>query len=514
MRKLTFERAVLIVFVLIILISTSDITGKYIFKFARNFYKPIASSEPSPNIGFPTMLMNADNLYKEGDYENASKEYFAMTLNNTLSIEQKAHAYFRLGVCQYNLGKFDLAVDSFGKVIGFSPDDSVAYNNAAVSAYRAKDITKAIELQRKALVALPAVEYYYNLARIYEDNEDYDNAANNYLVVAIGEQNITQIEHIDPVRIKEKVARLQSKNQKSVSETINNVLIALKLKDNREIFTINENEMQLKQGDFIVKVENQKNSKNIVAEYDREKYDPYNLISELIWTIFRDGKQIYKKSGDKITAKTVYGGDYEVRLSIKYNGNKEMLSAKTLKINEYQSTIDNGLVDKTPIIKNNKPTKTYEYAVYEQLFESDFDIRDIGYVDKYSVVWGKDNVNTQKVKSELDKSNSLLIKNESKNDGGIWLNLDSLIKQDNLYGKKVNIRFFARKITENVTLDVKARAKTKELIILTQRNFDLDFKWKEYSMYVSIPIDASGLTISIKTEPGQEYKIDTFLLVD
>jgi tetratricopeptide (TPR) repeat protein len=513
-RKLTFERAVLIVFILIILISTSDITGKYYNKFIRGFNKPIASDESRPNMGFPTMLMNADKLYREGNYEGAAKEYLTMTLNNTLSIEQKNHAYFRLGICQYNLKNFDLAVDNFNKVVSLNPNDSVAYNNAAVSAYRSKDVIQAIKLQQRALEILPIVEYYYNLARIYEDNEDYEMAANNYLVVAKGEQNITQTDRIDPVRVKEKIVRLIPKDQVSVSQTINNVLIALQLKDSREILTISENEMEIKQGDFIVNVENHKSYKNIVAEYSREKLDPYNLISEVIWTILKDGKQLYKKSGDKINAKAVNSGDYEVRLSIKYNGNKEMISSKTVRISEAQSTINNGSVEQTPTIVNNRPTKTYEYAIYEQLFDSGFDIRDIGYIDKYSVVWGKDNVHTQLVKSELDNSNCLIIRNESVNDEGIWLNLDSLIKQANLYGERVNIRFFARKITENGNLDVKARARTEEHIILTQRNFELDFRWKEYNMYVTIPESASGLTISIKTEPGQEYKLDTFLLVD
>jgi tetratricopeptide (TPR) repeat protein len=513
-RKITFERAVLIVFILIILISTSDITGKYFEIVKKKFEKPIISDAPSYNLGFSTMLMNADNLYASGAYAEAAEEYLTMILKNTLSIEQKAYAYFSLGVCHYNLGNYNLAASSFSKSASFSTNDSVAYNNAAVSAYRDKDMENAIDLQKKALGILPAVEYYYNLARIYEDNEEYELAANNYLLVAVGEQNITEIERIDPVRVKEKIARLLPQNKVPISETANKLRIALRIIDDRELLTINETEMQIKQNDFIVAVKNQNTSKSIVAEYEREKFDPYNLISELIWTIYKDGKQIIEKSGDKITAMVANSGNYEVKLNIKYNGNKEMASSKVIKIQENQSSINDKETEVAPIIKNNKSEMTYEYAIYEQLFESSFNIRDIGYIDKYSVVWGKDNVYTQLVKSEIDKSNCLLIKNDSINDEGIWLNLDSLIKQDNLYGKKINIRFFARKISESGNLDIKARARREELVILTQRNFELDFKWKEFNMYVSIPKDATGLTISIKAPPGQEFKIDTFLLVD
>ncbi|MDF2801218.1 MAG: hypothetical protein K0S61_1121 [Anaerocolumna sp.] len=182
MRKITFERVVLGIFILIILISTSDITGKYIKIFMKRFDKPLISSVPSRSAGFPTMLMNADNLFKEGNYEGAAEEYIIMTLNNTLNTDQKIHAYFNLGVCQFILKKYSLAAESFKTVNNYDQNDSLAYNNAAVSALRANNIEQAIELEKKALDILPAVEYYYNLARMYEDNGEYDLAANNYLV--------------------------------------------------------------------------------------------------------------------------------------------------------------------------------------------------------------------------------------------------------------------------------------------------------------------------------------------
>jgi tetratricopeptide (TPR) repeat protein len=512
-RKLTFERAILIVFILIMLITTSDTTFKYIDRFARGFYKPIINSDPGPNLGFSTMLMNADNLYKDGDYLAAAEAYLTMILNNTLNPEQKIHAHFRLGICHYNLKNYDLAIDSFTKVTSFNPNDSVAYNNAAVSAYNAKDMKRAIELQKKALEKLPAVEYYYNLARMYEDDEEYELAGDNFFIVAKGEQNLTKIERIDPVRVKEKVARLQPKEQESLSETVNNVLIALKLRDTRDVFTINDNEMLLKQGDFVVQVESVQNAKNIVAEYDRENYDPYDLISELLWTVYKDGKVLYKNSKEKIAVIASGSGSYEIKLSIKYNGNKEMVSTKNIVIKENYSTIDNGskddIVVKQPIVSD---LKFNMFSIYEQLFESSFDISRSGYTDKHSVVWGRDRgVETMhNNKLSVDRASSLIVSNTSDKDAGLWINLDSLLKNDDLKGKTIRISFFSRKVTDNADILVSASVKVNDMISTAKARFSPPFQFEQNSINIYIPEEASGLTVSIKTIANEEFNIDAF----
>lgn len=520
MRKLTFERAVLVVFIVIILISTSEVTGKYINKIKDRLHGGFKPQSVSVNIGrsagFPTMLMAADNLFKEGDYEVAIQEYLKMTLNNTLSIEQKTHAYFRMGVSQYNLGKYDLALDSFSKVIGFNPNDSVAYNNAAICAYWSKDLEKAIELENKALNIMPAVEYYYNIARMYEDNEEYNLAAKNYLLVAKGEQNITEVKRIDPVRVKERVARLLPQSLASDSSKEDNAPIVYKLNDTRNILILNENEMEIKKGDFTAKVEGQKDSKNIIAQYNKKMYDPYNLISELVWTVFKDGKQVFKKTSDKIEIKVSDTGIYEIRLNIKYNTNKEMISRKVIKVTGNSSTIGNSVQDDVTV---NNPTrtstKTYEYALYEQLFESDFAISDNGYTDKFNVVWGKDDINTYlNKKLMMDKSSSLVIDNSTTKDGGIWVNLDSLLDKRIRKGRNIKVGFYARKITDNADIDLTIRVKSETTIATFQKTFDLDYRWDQKVNYVYIPQDATGFTISIKTKPGEQINIDGFTLVD
>lgn len=518
MRKLTFEKAVLIVFILIILISTSEITSKYLARAVNAFKEPTTSLSEGIKPSFPTMLMTADRLYREGNYKEAATEYLTQTLNTALRIEQKTYAHFRLGICQFILKNYDLAYQSFNNVITATPNDSIAYNNAAVSAYYAGDIEKAIELEKKALQLMPIVEYYYNLARMYEDSEKYELAANNYLIVAVGEQNITKVQNIDPVRVKEKVAKLLPKATAPAGSTADKVLIALPLRNNTDALVIEDNEMTLKTNEFIVKVDNQKNTKNITALYNRTKNDPYGLISELVWTVYKDGKQINKKiSSNSINIEANTGGNYQVRLNIKANG-KELQSIKDVSIKENNSTINDGgkgdIITKPPVAQ---PSKYYFNSLYEQLFESDYKVNFSNFTDKHGIVWGKDSgvrlsLNKKYVR---DRESSLVVNNTSDKDAGIWINLDSLLKEANIKGKIIYINFYGRKITENAEVFVSARVKTKEMIATTRGSKpELGNQFEYKSIRVYIPEDATGITVSIKTIANEQFNIDGFTITD
>lgn len=516
MRKLSFERAILIVLILIVLISTSEAREKFIT--VHILKNPVSTGEvkPSTSFGFPSMVAAADNYYKAGDYEGAVKQYLTLTLQNTLSNQQKIHVYFRLGLCQYNLKKYDLAFDNFIKVTILNPNDSLAYNNAAVSAYEAKNLKKAIEMQQKALDTLAAVEYYYNMARMLEDNGEYDLAAKNFLAVAQGEQNISKIQHIDPVRVKEKAARLLPKQESMGYETLENIFIALKINDNRELLLVHENEMQLKKSDFIIRVENNKDFNNIVAEYDREDNDPYSLISSLVWTVYKEGKAIYKDNGEKMSYGVKDSGNYEVKLSIKYSGNKEIIVPKTVRIKEDSGTIDDNDKDKVEVIPTeSQENRTYVHAIYEQLFESEFKVSSYGYTDKYNVVWGKDGGIETEYNTSLavDKLTSLVVRNISNREGGLWASFDSLLDTENIKGKTVLVSFYARGISDNVELDISVRVKSNNMIASTNGVLNLPFKFKQKTMDIYIPEDAESFTLSIKASPNKEFNIDAFTIV-
>lgn len=526
MRNLTFERAVLIVLVLIILVSTSGATIEYIGTGIESISKtfsdeegPPPSNGPAQTIGFPTVLKPADDLYNLGDYEGAASAYLALTINNTLSKEQKAHSFFRLGLSQYNIGNYKLASEYFTKVGSFDPRNSVAFNNAAVAAYKAEDLPRAIELQIKALTIWPAVEYYYNLARMYEDSEEYDLAVTNYNVVAIAEDNLSLADRIDPVRVKEKLTRLESSQQVNVDPSAYSGIRALQLIAARDVLTVNENEMQLKPGDFELAIQNLKSSKNLIAKYDRTKLDPYKLITEVLWTVFKDGSEVFSKKGDKISYNAKSGGDYEIKLSVKYNGNKNMLLSKTVHIEENKSPVIIEKPSEEDVLIVEIPTstridKTYEYAAYEQLFEEDFNLDTKSYSDQYGVIWGKDDVQTQIVrKSVIDKRHSLEVTNTGISDGGIWANFDTFLGKQNLKNSSVRISFFARSVSTNADLNLMVRIKSGESILNVPQKINLESKMEENSLYLSLPSDTQGLTITISTKPTQSFRIDGFRIM-
>jgi len=44
-------------------------------------------------------------------------------------------------------------------------------------------------------------------------------------------------------------------------------------------------------------------------------------------------------------------------------------------------------------------------------------------------------------------------------------------------------------------------------------NFDLQYKWKLVSMDFDIPEDAKNFTFQLKIKPGEEIKLDGFVIV-
>ncbi|HRU42228.1 MAG TPA: hypothetical protein P5021_09625, partial [Candidatus Diapherotrites archaeon] len=98
MFKLNFEKTAVFVLILIICISAADIFRQF-FSMSNNDREPIKiDSNITKNIGFPASLLKADQLFKQGLYEDAQEEYFKLTNMPSLSPQQKALVHFKLGV--------------------------------------------------------------------------------------------------------------------------------------------------------------------------------------------------------------------------------------------------------------------------------------------------------------------------------------------------------------------------------------------------------------------------------
>ncbi len=507
MIKLNFERSAVFVLVLILLISTANISAQYIaLAFQRKNNDTVQVGEVQ-NISFPVMLLRADKLYREGKFEEARQIYLNLSLNTTLSSQQKATASFKLGLSYFKLEQYDKAKDSFATSLTYYPNDPVAYNNAAVSAFNTSNFEMAEEYQLKAIASLPVVEYYYNLGRIYETAGNYDEAVKYFLAVARGEENITREDRIDLVRVKNKVVQLFP-DKHLRDELSKDPLIALKLKDTRETLIIADSDMKIKSNEFEWHVD--KNNK-LFCTYDKKKLDPYNLISTLQWIVKSDGKEVYKSSKEQFSLKISEEKNYEVILSLVDSESKRKQSSIKIK--------RNSLVDRVTESQGSQPNdikqvcKYYEYAVYEQVFKDDFKISTKGFTDRFNVRWGKDNISTEIMHQDfIDAESSLYIKNDSERDAGIWADFTPLLDTYSLKGKTISIKFYGRKITENAFLKAKASVKIGKTYKNINRNLDLDYKWNRKSMDISIPENAEGLTFSIRVKPGEEVKLDGFII--
>lgn len=508
MFKLNFEKALIFVLILILFISTANIFSQYISMYFGHKKHNEIDVGMTKNIGFPASLLKADQLFKQGLYDEAQREYLKITNMPNLSTKQKAAVHFSLGICNFRLKKYDLARDSFLRSGEYNNNDPVAYNNAAACSYYLKDLERAEELQKLAVSSLPVIEYHYNLARIYEEWGRYRDSAKYYLTVAGAEENITKEDRIDPVRIKNKVMRLLT-NFGSIGDISNEPVIALRLKDSREVFIIDDVNMDIKDKNFKWSIVKENGSNRLYCSYDREKSDPYGLIDSLKWTVKRGGRTVFTSKRDKFSLSVTEGGSYIVYLDINYDTNKSSSSfVDVTRSSGMYSSSSNQI--KNP---SNAKCKYYEYAVYEQVFEKDFRIKTSGHIDRFNTEWGKDNVEAKIMdKDFIDAQSAIYIKNTSDKDAGLWADLSELIDDKQLKGRTISMKFYARKVTSNAKMIVNIRTKAGKVYKTIPRNYELEYKWKRFGVDVLIPENADGLTISFATQAGEEIKIDGFII--
>ncbi|KUO73399.1 MAG: hypothetical protein APF77_10095 [Clostridia bacterium BRH_c25] len=506
--KLNFEKTAIFVLVLILLISTANISTQF-FGLAETG-KKINTIDPPDivKLTFPVMLLKADELYDQGNHKDAQSEYLRLTNLKTISKQQKASVYFKLGLCNYAMELYDMAADSFIQSTNYNTNDAVAYNNAAVCAYLAKNPSMAESYQKKAIAILPAVEFHYNLGRVYESGKKYEDAVKYYIAAIKEEGNITRDYAIDPVLLNIKVNQLFP--DKAVREKLSKeLLIALKLKDARDVFIIEDEEMQV-DIDFDTRIASTNGVNRLYCKYDRIEMDPYHLIENLTWTVKSKGREIYTSARDEFSIKIEEQNDYDVSLNLKYD-NKVKAKNKIIS----QKQIKDFIASKKsqPVQGLLESCKYYIYAVYEQVFETDFQISTKGFTDRFGVVWGRNNIETEVMggKDFIDAANSLRINNNSNNIEGIWADLSSLLESKQLKGKTINVKFYARKITRDAQLITRLRVKADQ-IYYAYDNFSPDYKWRQYSLSIEVPKDSSNLTFSLQVKPGEEIKVDGFIV--
>jgi tetratricopeptide (TPR) repeat protein len=112
-------------------------------------------------------LALGEELYQRGlrhlwaaDYENALL-FFIESLKNSPEL---ASAYFQIGYCLANLGRYDQAIEAYKRALQITPDDADVYNNMCVSYSMMGRLDEAIESCKRAVRIKPDLaEAYSNL---------------------------------------------------------------------------------------------------------------------------------------------------------------------------------------------------------------------------------------------------------------------------------------------------------------------------------------------------------------
>lgn len=505
MSKWSFEKAVIFTLILIFLISTTNIYIKFTGMNSDRKNNEASDINPWEESRSIVALVNADKLYSQKKYREAIDEY-SLRIQETYSLNQnqKAYAFFMRGMCQYLLDDYSLAQDSFSSSINYEPNSAVAYNNAAVSAFYAKDYISALEYQKKAVELLPAVEYFYNLGRIYEALGEYRSAVGSFMSVVKGEENITLV---DPVRVHNRMANLMP-DLKEREKIAKEVTVSLKLRNYGEVLMIEEADMEVLGTEFKVAVYDSGEGKKLSIKYDREINDPYHLINSLSWRVESGDTVLYRSSRDSFTMGVFENNNYKITLTIKSKGSEEKERKTFIQVTGKGFKEDKGIETLKP---NEQYSKIYENAAYEQLFDKNFKLTTRGYYDRFNVMWTKDNIYSEIMTVDYrDSGSSLRLINTLNKDAGIRANLSTLLRDKDLRGKTVSIKFWARKITaeENMTVNVRVGK-----VSYPFRNFDLQYKWRQVTMEFKIPRDANNFTFSLSIKPGEEIKLDGFVIV-
>lgn len=504
MTKLSFEKAVLFTLILILAISTANIYSQFLYMRLPRRDVDMTNQNPWIAGRSITATLDADKLYSQGKYSEAIDEFAKLLITDALYSDQNSYAYFMIGMCQYKLKEYDKAKDSFSSSVLYETGNAVAYNNAAVSAFCAEDYERALEYQKMAVEILPAVEYYYNLGRIYESLGQYKDAVESFLSVAKGEENVTLV---DPVRIKNRVANLYP-DLKAREEIAKGVIVSLKLRDYSNVLMIEDVDMEILDTDFKVALRDTNQGKSIYVSYDRDKNDPYHLINQVSWKVESGSNVLYTSKRNSFSMEVFENNNYKITLNVKYKGTRVKERQTVIAVTKDGYKENKGLETLKP---NHQTTKIYEFAVYEQLFDKYFKLTTKGYYDRFNVLWAKDNIYSEIMSVDFrDSGTSLYLENTRSDDAGIRANLTPLLNDKNLKGRTVSIRFWARKITAKENMKVMIRAGRDTFSF---DKFDLQYKWRQVSMEFKIPSDANNFTFSLKMKPREQIKIDGFVIV-
>ena len=218
------------------------------------------------------ILNSANDYFEKGNYIYA-KQIYESLLNK---IKNKK-IYYNLGICLYNLKKYDEAIIIFKKVILLDPSFKDTYNNMGICYKNLKQYDKAIEHYKKAIdLDKNFVEVYYNWGICLDNLKKYDDAIILY----------NKVVQLRPtyVNVYNNLGQILYKLNK-YNEAIKNYNIAIQLNPNFYITYYNVGLLNLKKKDFIKGFEY--NEYRLIIDYMNIITTDYTILPQLeLW----DGK--------------------------------------------------------------------------------------------------------------------------------------------------------------------------------------------------------------------------------
>ena len=130
-----------------------------------------------------------ENDYFIKDLEKNIAKNFNLTYTQTISSNDKKEAkrLDNLGVQAYKAKEYERAISLYMDSIDLNPNDGQVYSNLGLAYQKAGNLAEVNWVNRKAIELASGnnantikASSYYNIARIYEEKGEYQNALDNY----------------------------------------------------------------------------------------------------------------------------------------------------------------------------------------------------------------------------------------------------------------------------------------------------------------------------------------------
>jgi tetratricopeptide (TPR) repeat protein len=123
--------------------------------------------------------------YKSGEYQAAIERFEQVLLQNDIStFVSRNDLFFNLGYSNYELGKFDSAIQAFDKATEIDPEYKAAYYGRGLTYYKVENYERAIkEYDRAIELDSEYIDAYYGRGLAYYQLGNYERAIKEYDIV-------------------------------------------------------------------------------------------------------------------------------------------------------------------------------------------------------------------------------------------------------------------------------------------------------------------------------------------